>query len=182
MSIILEREMQSTKTINNFLSRNDLDFLFDLHLFIISQGKEDEWILGSEVFTEQKNPYSKFLITKNRPLNLSEQLDRIIKKCLREIDSPSPVIWNCWFMDLPAGARIAPHTDHMGHESHLIKLNVLIEQAKGGHFIIDGNVITLDAGDALVFRPDLFRHEVTETLGSRKSYFSVEVIGAGKYN
>ncbi|TCO76069.1 2OG-Fe(II) oxygenase [Chromatocurvus halotolerans] len=58
------------------------------------------------------------------------------------------------------GHQIAPHLD-MVSEGRLYKLNVvLVKPRAGGEFLCERSILNV-LGRVIVFRPDLYRHEVS---------------------
>jgi len=67
----------------------------------------------------------------------------------------------------PAGHAIAPHVD-MVSEGRLYKLNcVLIKPESGGEFSCERSIFNL-FGRIILFRPDLYRHEVSRIERGRR--------------
>jgi len=66
-----------------------------------------------------------------------------------------------------AGHAIVPHVD-MVSEGRLYKLNcVLIKPASGGEFSCERNIFSL-FGRLVLFRPDLYRHQVSRIERGRR--------------
>jgi len=86
--------------------------------------------------------------------------------------------FDAWFMRMPDGAYIHPHTDPCpfdAGEHH--RLNMCIRSAeRGGNFSIEGQQIPIHTGEALLFRPDAMRHEVSMVSGADRLMISVGCI------
>jgi hypothetical protein len=85
--------------------------------------------------------------------------------------------WDCYFIRMGDGAYILPHTDPSAKGDHH-RLNTMIMSCeRGGIFTLEGTQADLQMGDALKFRPDLDRHEVTMVAGGcERLMFSVGCI------
>lgn len=61
----------------------------------------------------------------------------------------------------PEGHKVGPHVD-MVSEGQLYKLNcVLVKPRRGGEFICEKNIFNL-FGRLILFRPDLYQHQVSK--------------------
>lgn len=68
---------------------------------------------------------------------------------------------NVYLVRYSAGHRIVPHVD-MVSSGKLYKFNcVLVKPRAGGEFICEKNVFNL-FGRFILFRPDLYRHQVSK--------------------
>jgi hypothetical protein len=82
-------------------------------------------------------------------------------------------LWDAWLLRYPAGAHIAPHTDPAMEGHRHVRLNALLTAPEaGGQLLIDELPYALEVGDAIVFRPDVQRHAVSE-VSSERLLFSV---------
>ena len=67
---------------------------------------------------------------------------------------------NVYLVHYRQGHRIVPHVD-MVSEGRLYKFNwVIVRPAAGGAFVCEKTIFNL-FGRLILFRPDLYRHEVT---------------------
>jgi hypothetical protein len=80
-------------------------------------------------------------------------------------------------MLIPNKARIPLHVDPTPKNNiNVMKMNIILKDSlTGGHFVIEGTDVPATVGDAFIFRPDLCRHELVESIGD-KLFLSVEVM------
>lgn len=74
-----------------------------------------------------------------------------------------------WLLRYPAGASIPPHVDpapQVGRGHHRLNA-VIVAPRAGGVLSLDGVPCPLAAGDAVVFRPDVQRHQLSPVDGER---------------
>ena len=73
--------------------------------------------------------------------------------------------FDCYFVRYPEGSHIPLHLDDapLAQEHHRVNVLLHAPEAGGEHFV-DGRPVSLSAGDAYVFRPDLEQHEVKSVL------------------
>lgn len=82
---------------------------------------------------------------------------------------------DAWLLRYPRGASIPPHIDPpeapgMQH----VRLNAIVRApARGGVLTVDGAVVALAEGDAVVFRPDAHEHAVSVVDDGARLVFSV---------
>jgi hypothetical protein len=82
---------------------------------------------------------------------------------------------DAWLLRYPRGASIPPHVDPpeatgMQH----VRLNAIVRAPRaGGVFTVDGAVVALAEGDAVVFRPDVDVHAVSVVDDGDRLVFSV---------
>lgn len=78
---------------------------------------------------------------------------------------------DAYFLRFPVGSMIPPHQDQVQQGQHF-RLNIIIKKSKaGGEFISERSIIDLPR--VKLFRPDLYRHEVTEVQGSPRYVLSI---------
>ena len=78
---------------------------------------------------------------------------------------------DAYFLRFPVGSKIPQHRDPVQKGKHF-RLNIIIKKSQaGGEFICEHNIINLPR--IKLFRPDLYRHEVTEVVGSPRYVLSV---------
>lgn len=71
---------------------------------------------------------------------------------------------DAYFLRFPVGSMIPPRQDSVQYGQHF-RLNIVIKKSKAdGEFICERSIIDLPR--VKLFRPDLYRHEVTEVQGS----------------
>lgn len=101
---------------------------------------------------------------------VSELIDRALAVIEREIlGDPSQFDknWDAYLVWYPNGTSIPTHRDKIGFGHHR-RLNALITApTSGGELIIEGKVVDLQRGFAVMFHPDEVDHSVTEVLGER---------------
>ncbi len=92
----------------------------------------------------------------------------LVARALAQIGTPFEDYWDVYFIRYQDGAHIPPHTDAAQHGKRHRRINAVITQApSGGELLIDGVMITLAVGDAVLFHPDAEVHEVTKVGGPR---------------
>ena len=101
-------------------------------------------------------------------LQSPEDYDRLIRTlpCTGGSDS--------YFLRCGPGIAIPPHTDPStpGFEHH--RLNVVLStEHEGGNVTIAGEEVVWEAGDALIFRPDLRLHDVSTVTSGQRLLWSV---------
>jgi len=94
-------------------------------------------------------------------------------RSLEAVGAPPDHAHDCYILKYPEGSHIPPHRDDApGGDGHF-RLNAVIRQGEGGSLFVDGQLVELHAGDAVVFRPDLSLHAVTEVRGGCRLVWSV---------
>lgn len=170
------------QVINNFLTYTNLEEL----LQVFESVPEDRWVPG-----RQGTGYLKYEITHHTdelyftyvlwalqylgyisPGGNKKELRETDEHLSREGDGPR---WDAWLMKMPDGAYIHPHTDPCpfdAGEHH--RLNMCIRAAeRGGRFSIEGEPVNVHTGEAILFRPDAMRHEVSMVSGADRLMISV---------
>jgi hypothetical protein len=92
------------------------------------------------------------------------------------MDAVENVGWDRYLLRYDSQDRAPEHLDAApgdGIEHH--RLNALIQAGEGGAFVLEGKRIELQAGDAVVFRPDRQLHAVEAMRGGVRLVFSVGV-------
>ena len=78
---------------------------------------------------------------------------------------------DAYFLRFPVGSMIPSHQDPV-QQGRYFRLNIIIKKSKaGGEFICEQNIINLSR--IKLFRPDLYRYEVTEVQGSPRYVLSI---------
>jgi hypothetical protein len=105
--------------------------------------------------------------------NILEHLacTRLIKRAAAQLFDPA--LMDAWLLRYPVGSAIPAHTDPPLEGMSHVRLNALVLAGQGGLLYLDGNEQIFDEGDALVFRPDLVRHQVTAVERNPRLVFSV---------
>lgn len=92
----------------------------------------------------------------------------LVARALARIGSPFEDYWDVYFIRYANGAHIPPHTDAAQHGKRHRRINTVLTQASsGGELLIDGAIVALAVGDAVLFQPDTEIHEVTRVGGPR---------------
>ncbi len=99
-----------------------------------------------------------------------------VAQCCRTLlgVEPDNDFWDVYILAYPEGAYIPPHRDEataFGKRHH--RVNVLIQEAEGGVLKVDGKVVPLEEGDAIVFEPDVEEHEVSVVTKGTRLVWSV---------
>ncbi len=96
------------------------------------------------------------------------QASALVARALARIGTPFEDYWDVYFIRYADGAHIPPHTDAAQHGKRHRRINAVLTQApRGGDLLIDGALIALAVGDAVMFHPDTEVHEVTRVGGPR---------------
>jgi len=159
------------KSVEGFFDGPEIQFLLNLR----DSYDEGDWAPGRQAYQcDSAEKYLKVLVAQDRNLYNDDPLDELIFKCMTKIAKP-PTNWDCYLIDFPDKSRILPHIDPLDKDGlNHVRMNVIIERGKGGHFIIDGKCPKSRLGDGMIFYPDRQRHELTEVLG-RRTVFSVGI-------
>lgn len=96
---------------------------------------------------------------------------RLVKRAAKELFEPE--LMDAWLLRYPVGSDIPAHTDAAIDGMCHVRLNALVLGSLGGLLYLDGAEQIFDEGDALVFRPDLVRHQVTPVERNARLVFSV---------
>ena len=105
--------------------------------------------------------------------NVLEHLacERLIKRAVKELGDP--VLFDAWLLRYPVGSEIPAHVDPPIDGLSHVRLNALVLAGQGGLLYLDGAEAPLDEGEALLFRPDVVRHQVTRVERNPRLVFSV---------
>lgn len=108
----------------------------------------------------------------------------LLARSLVELGDPPEGTWDCYLLRYGVGARVPPHVDPPLSEGMVhVRLNLLVSPpAAGGVLLLDEAPIPLEPGEAVVFRPDAARHEVTPIEAGERLVWSVGCnLPAGRY-
>ena len=155
--------------INNYIMYSDLEKLIE----VFDSLPDSKWQDG-----RQGTGYKKYEITKHYDewyhkryvVNALNYLG--YSKAAQDLDGGR---WDAWLMKMPDGAYIHPHTDPCPFDagSHH-RFNMCVRPAeRGGHFSIEGEHVPVHTGEAIIFRPDAMRHEVSMVSGRDRLMISV---------
>jgi predicted 2-oxoglutarate/Fe(II)-dependent dioxygenase YbiX len=91
-----------------------------------------------------------------------------IARALALLGTPFEQYWDAYLIRYLDGAHIPPHVDPAQHGRRHRRLNAMLTRAtRGGELRIDGALVELELGDAVLFYPDEERHEVAPVVGTR---------------
>ena len=114
------------------------------------------------------------------PLRGVVELAPLIDRALAHVGTPFEDSWDVYLIRYLDGSSIPPHTDAAQHGRRHRRLNAVLEQAaRGGELFVDGALVPLEVGDAVVFFPDQETHEVTTVVGSRLLFSVGALISPG---
>lgn len=94
-----------------------------------------------------------------------------VKRAREQLHNPAK--YDAWLLRYPVGAYLFPHTDPSAEGFEHVRLNAVVTDSVGGTVIVGDSALTLTAGDAYVFRPDLLPHSVTPVLTGSRLVLSV---------
>jgi len=101
-------------------------------------------------------------------LPLAERDHPLVARALGRLGTPYEHYWDVYFIRYRDGSHIPAHTDPAQHGKRHRRLNALIAPAtSGGELRIDGALVELATGDAVMFYPDAEVHEVAPVVGTR---------------
>lgn len=96
---------------------------------------------------------------------------RLVRRALDALGGP--VIFDAWLMRYPVGSEVPAHTDPSPPGLCHVRLYALALASVGGLFYVDGEEVPLDDGDAVAFRADLQRHQLTPVERNERLVLSV---------
>lgn len=134
------------------MTRDDVASL----LALIDARRDTDWLPG-----RQGTGYEKLPLGDALPETLQPLLSRSLAALGVEV-----IAWDCYLLRYLTGTFVPVHVDPTDHHRHL-RLNAMVQASAGGELVIDGEVVALAAGDAVVFRPDVSEHEVRAGQGVR---------------
>jgi hypothetical protein len=92
----------------------------------------------------------------------------LVVRALGQLGTPFEHHWDVYLIRYLDGAHIPAHTDPAQYGKRHRRINAVVTQASaGGDLRIDGALVELTTGDAVVFYPDAEVHEVTPVIGIR---------------
>jgi hypothetical protein len=101
-------------------------------------------------------------------LPIAERDHPLVARALAQLGTPYEQFWDVYLIRYLDGSHIPAHTDPGQHGKRHRRLNALITPATaGGALRIDGTVVELAPGDAVMFYPDAEVHEVAPVVGTR---------------
>lgn len=92
-----------------------------------------------------------------------------------EADAAEYVGFDAYVLRYAIGSFIPPHVDPpLADENRHLRLNAIVRAPlRGGELRLDGELVPLAEGDAVVFRPDRSTHEVSAVEGGPRLVLSV---------
>lgn len=139
------------KIIPKFCTPEDLEQLIELWKLGSGAGWKAR---GSYIFTPCRHP-PQALVERARPFLL-------LSDTLLHMDS--------FFIHYVAQSALATHTDPRS----VLRLNVQVVKASvGGQFVVNDEVLSMEAGDAVVFNPNTEPHGVTKLLQGERLVWSL---------
>lgn len=127
----------------------------------------------------QAGGYSKLALDRGSDAWLAELVARCRARLAplpsAELGREEWVGFDAWLLRYDVGAFIPPHVDPpLAHGNRHLRLNAIaVRPQRGGELQLDGEHVSLDAGDAVVFRPDRSAHAVSIVEGSPRLVLSV---------
>ena len=105
---------------------------------------------------------------------LSLGLPELRAEALALLAPPHPDFYDEWILLYEPGDFILPHRDPPLAEglAHW-RLNVLVEAGAGGELTLNGASKAFIPGDAVLFRPDVVEHAVSEILSGHRLVWSL---------
>ena len=102
------------------------------------------------------------------PLRGIAELEPLITRGMARLGTPFEDYWDVYLIRYLDGSSIPKHTDAAQPGRRHRRINAVLEQpSTGGELFIDGALVPLLVGDAVLFFPDEEVHEVTTVVGSR---------------
>ena len=90
------------------------------------------------------------------------------QRALAKIGRPYEDYWDAYLIRYLDGAHIPEHVDAAQHGRRHRRINAVLAQPRaGGELRIDGVLVELDVGDAVLFEPDREIHRVSPVVGTR---------------
>ncbi|MCC7110233.1 MAG: hypothetical protein IT382_13150 [Deltaproteobacteria bacterium] len=96
---------------------------------------------------------------------------RLVRRALTALGGPD--LFDAWLMRYPVGSEVPAHTDPSPPGLCHVRLYALALGCQGGLFYIDGEEVPLEDGDAVLFRADLMRHQLTPVERNARLVLSV---------
>lgn len=95
----------------------------------------------------------------------------LVARALAELGTPFGDYWDVYLIRYRDGAHVRDHVDPAEHGRRHRRLNAMLALPRaGGELWIDGVLVELAVGDAVVFEPDREVHRVTPVDGTRLVY------------
>jgi hypothetical protein len=106
---------------------------------------------------------------------LEPSVEELTRRSLAELGPVERDRWDRYLLRYRVGTFVLPHVDPPLEPGWMhVQLNLVVQHAKnGGRLYLDGVEVPLEVGDAVVFRPDVSRHEVTPIEAGERLIWSV---------
>lgn len=100
------------------------------------------------------------------------ELAFIVERCQKLLPMPLQASEN-YFLDYPVGTQMHPHIDPGpprgdGSFADHWRVGILLELGEGGTLVLDGERMTLDPGDAYVFKASAVTHAIEPITAGRR--------------
>ncbi|MBI1947619.1 MAG: hypothetical protein HYS27_18155 [Deltaproteobacteria bacterium] len=96
---------------------------------------------------------------------------RLVRRALDALGGP--LVFHAALHRYPIGSTLPAHVDEATPGCCQIQLHALVVGSGGGLFYLGGEEVPLDDGDAVLFRPDLLKHQLTAVEGNARLVLSV---------
>lgn len=96
---------------------------------------------------------------------------RLVRRALNELGDP--LVFDAKLVRFPVGSTLPAHTDELVLGRCQVQLQALVVGSGGGQWYLGGEEVPLGDGDAVLFRPDLLRHQLTAVEGNTRVVLSV---------
>jgi hypothetical protein len=140
-------------------------------LLTLIESATSGWEVG-----RQATGYDKFSLLQQ---HLSDQLPELVRallsRTLEHLDRPPEGFYDVYLLRYSVGDLVPPHVDPPMFDGAIhLRLNALITQAqRGGRLWLADEAISLETGDAVIFRPDALRHSVERVEAGTRYVWSV---------
>ena len=92
----------------------------------------------------------------------------VVERAIALLGTPLDDQWDVYLLRYLDGAHVPDHVDPARPGTRHRRINaILTPPTRGGELRIDGALVELSVGDAVVFDPDRERHEVSPVIGTR---------------
>ena len=96
---------------------------------------------------------------------------RLVRRALNTLGDP--LVFHAKLVRFPVGSTLPAHVDEAAAGRCQVQLHALVVGSAGGQWYLDGEEVPLDDGDAVLFRPDLLRHQLTAVERNARVILSV---------
>ncbi|OGQ09787.1 MAG: hypothetical protein A2138_12840 [Deltaproteobacteria bacterium RBG_16_71_12] len=96
---------------------------------------------------------------------------RLVRRALTVLGGPT--VFDAALIRYPIGSSLPAHVDEATPGCCQVRLQALVIGSGGGLCYLGGEEVPLGDGDAVLFRPDLLKHQLTAVEGNARLVFSV---------